>query len=130
MEIEGKTFPVSCDRMTRGIKRLLEQGELLSSQKKTTEGEVNVEVRRCGGKKYVRVFRSQNKDNENKQIADDESVRNLDEKIVAKKQNYPEELNSFSALLLSIFYHIKNRCTSSSQKTNTLPSDGGVGMAL
>ena len=131
MEIEGKTFPASYDRMTRGIKRLLEQGELMSSQRKTAEGPVNVEVRRYGGKKYVRVFRSQNKDNENTQSDGDESVQNTDKRIV-EKQNFAEELNGLSALLLNVFYQIKNRCTSSpiQKKTNTTPSDGGVGMAL
>ena len=133
MEIEGKTSPVSCDRMTRGIKRLLEQGELLSSQRKKAEGQVNVEVRRCGGKKYVRVFRSQNKDNESKQNHEEsDGVRNPDERIVEKKPNFAgEELNSFSALLLNILCQIRDKCMSSPEKkTNTLHSDGGVGMAL
>ena len=132
MEIEGKTFPASCDRMTRGIKRLLEQGEFLSSQRKKGEGPVNVEVRRYGGKKYVRVFRSQNKDNHNKQSDSDESGQNTDKRIVEQKQNFAEELNGLSALLLNIFHQIKKRCTSSpaQKKTNALPSDDGVGMAL
>ena len=132
MEIESKNFPVNCDRMTRGIKRLLDQGELLSLRNKKAEGQVSVEVRRCNGKKYVRVFRSPNKENKQSD-EDDKSTQNSDESLVEEQQNFAQELNSFSALLLRVIYQIKSKCLSSTQnEAKALPGvgDKNLGMAL
>ncbi|CAB4021692.1 Hypothetical predicted protein [Paramuricea clavata] len=138
MEMVSTKFPVavSCDRMTRGMKRLLEQGELLSSQKKKDDGHVNVEVRRCNGKKYVRVFRSPNKDNVNvnKQRDEVDTAEISNESALKKTQNFAQEINSVSAFLLHVLYQIKNKCLSSTAQNDAkaLPSvgDKNLGIAL
>lgn len=138
MAMVSTKFPeaVSCDRMTRGMKRLLEQGELLSSQKKKDDGQVSVEVRRCNGKRYVRVFRSPNKGNVNvnKQCDEVDTAEISNESALKKTQNFAQEINSVSAFLLHVLYQIKSKCLSSTSQNDVkaLPSvgDKNLGIAL
>ena len=133
MEILSENFPVPCDRMTRGIKRLLEQHERMSEQKRKAEGQVKVEVcRNINGKKYVRVFRSSNKDNVDKQsnenITEEKSLEGIVEKSVAA-----QEFSNVSALLLNILLQIKSKfwlATRSKASTSSGTGDKSLGITL
>ena len=130
MEIVSENFPVPCDRMTRGIKRLLEQREQLSKQKKA-EGEVMVEVRRgTNGKKIVRVFRSSNKDNIDKQSNADRTMETFHEGIIEKR--IAQEF-SVSALLFNVFLQIKSKfclTTRNGARASSGTGEKNLGIAL
>ena len=133
MEILSENFPVPCDRMTRGIKRLLEQHERISEQKRKAKGQVKVEVRRnINGKKYVRVFRSSNKDNVDKQSNENITVEKSLEGIVEKSVG-AQEFNNVSALLLNVLLQIKSKfwlATRSKALTSSGTGDKSLGITL
>ena len=133
MEILSENFPVPCDRMTRGIKRLLEQHERISEQKRKAKGQVKVEVRRnINGKKYVRVIRSSNKDNVDKQSNENITVEKCLEGIVEKSVG-AQEFSNVSALLLNVLLQIKSKfwlATRSKAPTSSGTGDKSLGIAL
>ena len=127
IQLDNKSSPLPCERMTRGIKRLMEQGESLSTEQEK-EGQVIVEIRRVDGKKHVRISRSTNKHvHESKQSNDETNAESSDE---VEKKSFTEGLHNVSNLLCNIINQIRNKCLPSSPNERKLLSSAAVDKKL
>lgn len=138
-KMASNDFPVSCERMTRGMKRLLEKSEMLASTHgKKDDRVVNIEVRRCNGKKYVRVFRTPNKgqaDGVDEQSSETnvKTSTEASNPVLEKTRDLVGETNEVSTLLSKILHQIKNKFASVTQnEAKTLPGsdDKDLGISL
>lgn len=131
MDEETENFAFACHRMTRGVKRLMEQREL-SLRNKKSEGEVIFEVRHDDGMKFVRVFRMPVVRNrallENKLCLCEEKSDGIssESSLDNKKEGFKKDVSSVSNFFAKVFDQIRRKCLSC---IRNVVSDKNVGIA-
>lgn len=105
MEMFSNDFPVSCHRMTRGMKRLLVQGEKIQEIKKQ-EQNVDIVVKRCNGRRHVVISRSLKNYNEEEK---DLTSELKEDKLVESNIHQTQDQKTLFCLVSDVVFQIKNK---------------------